>query len=353
MSLPLRGPTVLLLALLTVGGIEGATRLGYRTRDGLGEKAAKFAHDADSSHPNLVILGTCLPEQHILGELLADRMGGGWEVHNLGNQATSPLDWYLALAHELPLDRIQGLVIAHGRRDLITQISPWESRVMDVATWSDVPSLLRYACDDLECRTDLVLRKASTTWRYRVRLANRAWASVGALAREAPVLPPPPTEADVEAPLHFLGRLLETASGAGIPVWMVPLPTRPGAGGDPAQRAFEEKAYHAWVDPVLQAGGARPLELPALPAAAFADDSHLNGDGAAALTRALAAALRAELDLEEPPEAPAAASGPQGPALGPGSAAPAGPHEGRPQQPASASPGFLPPPDRPQGPPLP
>lgn len=402
------------LVLLTIIGIEGVTRAGYHTRDGLREKAGRFEAAARDEDKNLVILGTCLPEQHILEGLLQDRLGSGWVVHNLGNQATSPLDWYLAFAHELPLDRVDGVLIAHGRRDLVAQISAWESRVTEVATWGDMPGLIEHVCDDADCKSDMLLRKASATWRYRVRIANRWWAALDALAVEAPSMPPPPTDEDLQAPLYYLGELLRTAQEAEVPVWFVPLPYREAAGG--TETGQDMNRYHGFVDPVITAGGATVLDIPSLPEEDFVDDSHVTKEGATLLTTSIAAALRAALSLPEPPETPpetpaGPVAGGGGPAAAPipgvgsvagappsgtpgapapgtaGPATPAGPAPGttapatpgapapgtegpstplapppgaggtpsgrKEPDPASASPTYIPPPSTPQGPPLP
>lgn len=316
-GLPIRTGGV--LVVLALAGVEVGTRVGYHTRDGLLQKAEHFADTAEGSAKNLVILGTCLPEQHIRADLLQDRIGGGWTVYNLGNQATSSLDWYLALAHELPPEKVQALVVAYGDRDLASRISPWESRVTELAAWSDMPDLDRWVCDDGDCRTDLWMRKASTTWRYRVRIANRAWDSLGALAREAPLAPPlVEGEADdaAAASLFYTDKLLQTAKAEGIPVYMVPLQHRPSPADKSPDRVRQDEAWHQRVDPILAASGATALTLPPLEVDLFTDETHLTEAGSITLTRGLAAALREQFGLEEPPDV-VVATGPQGAPLGP------------------------------------
>lgn len=295
MHRPLPAALVVLLAVLSVAGVEVWTRLSYKTRDGLLEKAHRFTETARPEDNNLVILGTCLPEQHINADLVEARLGGGWVVHNLGNQATSTLDWQLTFRNGLPLDRVDGLVIATGARDLTALIRPWESRVLDLATWRDLPDLSRYVCADAECTTDLALRTVSKTWRYRARIANRVWKFLGALTSGGANMPPPVAGQTEKAAMAYLARLLADAKAHDIPTWLLPLPT---------QHVSDERAtaaYHAAVDPVLADGGAKTLAVPNLDARYFTDDAHLTREGTRLLSEAFATALRADLGLPEPP----------------------------------------------------
>lgn len=312
---PLPGRVAFVLALTTFVGVEIGTRALYDTRDSLSKKAAAFDVEARAEDKNLVILGTCLPEQHIREDVLQDRIQAGWVVHNLGTEATSTLDWYLALENELDAERIQALVVAYGKRDLLAAISPWESRVTELASWSDMPDLAGWVCHDSDCTTDLWLRKASATWRYRVRIANRAWASIGALPEEAQVAPPPSGNTDDAAQRFYLERLLTTAKERGIPTLLAPLPARPAPDDQTSIKLAEEQAYHMKIDPIVQAAGATVLTLPAHPTTDFTDETHLTEAGSIALTKELAAVLREQWGLEEPPET-VIPTGPQGAPLG-------------------------------------
>lgn len=379
---PIPGRTAFLLAFTAFFGVEVGTRALYASHDGLSRKAQVFDNAARDEDKNLVILGTCLPEQHVRADVLQERIQGGWVVHNLGTEATSTLDWFLALENRLDSSRIDALVVAYGRRDLLAAISPWESRVTELAAWSDMPALVSWVCHDADCRTDLWLRKASATWRYRVRIANRAWAGIGALAEEAQVAPPREDDHDDAAERYYLQRLLETATALGVPVYLTPLPARPSSAGA-GRNAAEEQFYQQKIDSIVGPTAAKVLALPPHPEEDFTDETHLTEEGSVLLTKELAALLRAEWGLGEPPErepvagppaeglgTPKAAGPPQGPPtgagppvgpptpppVGPPSPTEAGAPGGQPPDPrpvgAAAPPAFVPPPAKPEGPPL-
>lgn len=277
-----------LLVVAAVMALDAWTRMAYRTTTGLNGKAAEFASTA-SEGPNLVILGTCLPEQHLRADVLTARLG--MTVHNLGTAATTPLDWYLAFANVLPHDRIDGLVVAYGEADLATEILPYESRVMDLAGLGDMPDLLTEVCTDLECKVDLALRWAWPTWRYRMRLANGVWSGVRAL----PLNPPAPSKVRRYhgAPLRYVGRLIRLASASEIPVWMVPLPRRPEPGHVPPGSVAEQAVV------IVEAGGVM-VPVPVLDASHFGSDVHLTTDGAVVLSEAVAATLGERLHAGKP-----------------------------------------------------
>jgi hypothetical protein len=293
------------LVSTSLAAVEVGTRRAWRPEDGLAQKAAGFAAAARADERNLVILGTCLPEQHLHADLLEAELGGGWVVYNLGNEATTPLDWHLVYTNRLPRDRVDGLLLAYGARDLFADLPPWESRVTDIATWRQLPSLVEHGCETTECGLDLGLRLASVAWRYRTRLANRAWAGLGVLQR--PTADPPAGSVASAASLWWLTSLLTAAGADGARVWTLALPTRPGAPNEADDARFRARAATA-----LGAGGARPLTVSGLPPDAFTTDAHLTGPGAETLTRAVAGALREELGLVRP-AAPEAQLPPRGP----------------------------------------
>lgn len=272
---PLPAPILLALALATALGLEAWARVAYRTQDGLLEKARRFSAEAREADRNLVILGTCLPAQHIQAHRLQANLDG-WVVHNLGQEATNSLDWYLAYANELPASRVDAVIVAYGEHDLLTRISPWESRVLDLARWGDVPTLASHACDRPDCRTDLAMRKASVLWRNRIRLSNRLWLALGALPREAPLTPP--VGEDLDGPRYYLDALVASVRAHGTPLWFLPLPRRPEPGRPPPP-----------VD--TEARGVERIRLEGLVERDFEGETHLTEAGAARLTVALAAAL--------------------------------------------------------------
>lgn len=271
---------LLLLALATAAGLEAWTRVAFRTQDGLLEKARRFSAEARDEDKNLVILGTCLPAQHIQTRRMQEGLDG-WVVHNLGQEATNTLDWYLAYANELPASRVDAVIVAYGDHDLLSHISPWESRVLDLARWSDVSTLASHACDGPDCRSDLALRKASMLWRNRIRLSNRLWLALGAMPREAP-LTPPVREDDLTGPRYYLDALVAAVQANHAPLWFVPLPRRPEPGRPPPP-----------VD--TEAPGVERVRVEGLVAADFDGDTHLTEPGALRLTDALAAAMKPRL----------------------------------------------------------
>jgi hypothetical protein len=272
--------TIVACVLLTVVGLDVGVRLAYRTRDGLYDKTIDFSAHAPAGQ-NLVILGTCLPEQHIRKEQLATDLGV--PVYNLGVQATNPLDWHLAFKNALPTDRVGALLVAYGSMGIETTVSPYESRVMELARAEDLPEILGQVCDTSECRSDLVLRWAWPTWRYRARIGNRLWKGLGAWSLQAPEQG---AMRDYSAAaLHFLDRLLATAEARAVPVWMLRLPSRDG------EVIRDEGTARAEADAFTR-HGARTLELGALPTQMFEDDAHLTRAGSEELTRRLAAELK-------------------------------------------------------------
>lgn len=281
MHRPLPAALVLSLVLATAVSLEVWTRAVYRTHDGLLEKARRFTATARDADKNLVVLGTCLPAQHLRTAELQAQLGGGWVVHNLGNEATNTLDWYLAYANELPATKVDAVVLGYGEHDLLARISPWESRVLDLTTWGDVPELADFACQQAECRTDLAMRKASVFWRNRIRVSNMIWLALGALPREAP-LTPPVSDDDGTAPQHYLDRLVAAVRDDGIPLYFLPLPARPGAfAADPNARVVHPEVPR--------------LTIPTPAPAAFENQTHLTEAGSKAMTADVATALRAVL----------------------------------------------------------
>lgn len=276
-------PAFVLLVVASFVGLDVWTRASYRTKGGLNEKITHFAETAGAG-PNLVILGTCLPEQHLRAEILSQALGG--TVHNLGVEATSPLDWYLAFANGLPHDRIDGLVLAYGEADLQAEILPYESRVMDLARLGDMPDLLSEVCSGVECKVDLLLRWAWPTWRYRVRIANRVWSTFDALPLQQAAAPPPRRYQG--APMRYVRRLIRRARAEDIPVWMVPLPRRPEPGRVPPPSVAEEAKMIAEEGAVL-------VPTPKLDASNFESDVHLTGAGAFTLSHAVAETLGEKL----------------------------------------------------------
>ncbi|MCB9765673.1 MAG: hypothetical protein H6739_38220 [Alphaproteobacteria bacterium] len=227
-------------------------------------KALDYA-DAPHDGRELLILGTCLPEQIIHPDELARQLGSDVRIHLLATPAASTRLFYLVVDNFVEPDaRVEAILVPYGRRDLTNLMAPWESQVMELAGWEDIPLLAKWACDgELDCALEMGLRKASWAYRYRGFLANRFWQAAGTRApipgyvlspgavdpKDDPAAPkagqPPPQrrpgEPGPEAAGAALGWERPRDAGRGRPR-PLPLPGGP-AGPGPAARAAH--AVHA------------------------------------------------------------------------------------------------------------
>jgi len=346
---------LVLACVLAVVGFEVGVRLMYEPPAPMRDKAVAYGAAPHGDAPELVILGTCLPEAIIQPDLLAQRMGGGIRIHNLATPAGTARLWVLFLRHHVPEDaQIRALLIPYGATDLTKLMAPWESQAMELATWSDVPDMVEWACKDTSCALELALRKGYRTYRHRGYFANWFWQKLGTRApipgsmlSPGEVDPsdrmdletssgprpdgpgpgdsgPPETAGEAaagdepaeEAPggaglgwdqgpvavsdtdpsrFVYLNELLAITSERGIPVFFTPLPTRDkvtGRGGG------ENPEYRKLLVDTIEGGGGRFLDLatiPGLSAHHFEDDVHLTGEGRQLVTVALGDAMAREL----------------------------------------------------------
>ncbi|MCB9742666.1 MAG: hypothetical protein H6741_11795 [Alphaproteobacteria bacterium] len=340
-ALPLRW--LALAAVVALGGLELGVRALYSPPAPMLRKALAY-QEAPHAREELIILGTCLPEQIIHPDELAKQLPDV-DVHVLASPAATIRLFYLFLDNFLDGDeQIRAILVPYGRRDLTNLMAPWESQVMELAGWEDLPQLAEWACPgELECALEMGLRKASWTYRYRGYLANRFWyglrtrppipgwvlspgavdpkdspeaAAPGGLQGQqgpgdhaGPGAPPPQkggaalgwerpeaelAEADPRR-FVYLEALLDAARARGIRVVFTPLPERAAFSPGGAHRNPE---YEQRVAKTIQEGGGELLDLekvPGLDGRHFEDDVHLNPEGQRLVTRAIGQALSEQL----------------------------------------------------------
>ena len=339
-----------LTCLLVLVSLEGAVRLLYHAPAPMLDKARSYEAAAHGGR-ELLILGTCLPEQIIQPALLGELLGGDVRVHNLATPAGTARLWLLFMRHHLPADaQVAAIVVPFGQRDLTKLMAPWESQAMQLATWRDLPDLVRWGCEDVGCGLELVLRKASHAYRYRGYLANAFWQGLGShapipgsLLSPGAVAPtdrgtanapptgqgqPMPRDPQVPPPRHpgpaadergapgaqlgwetgpaptsetdpsrfvYLREFLALARQRGIPVVLTPLPTRSRFQGHAPP---QDPTYQRLLRETIAAGGGRTLDLAAVPglsARHFIDDVHLDPEGQRLVTRHLGQVLSSAL----------------------------------------------------------
>ena len=324
-SIPTALSPARLLALLlgVVLALEVGVRVTYTPPSALLTRLNAYDAATHDARPQIWILGTCLPEQIVQPEILSSALGGQYQVWSLAAAATTPREWLLLLRHRAPRDPpLAAVVLPFGQRDLTNEMSPWESQVMALATWSDLPDLVRWACPDTACALEMTLRKASAAYRDRGYLANAFWQTldtrppipgsmlspgavdptdrVGTPLPGGPDMRPTGPSAAAPTDVGYLRELLRTARDLGVPLWFHALPTRASllqssAKGDPA--------YRRLLETTLQEGGAQLLDsgaIPGLTAEHFLDDVHLTPEGSSILTRYLGETLSKRLSPEPP-----------------------------------------------------
>ncbi|MCB9777270.1 MAG: hypothetical protein H6742_01735 [Alphaproteobacteria bacterium] len=350
---PLSALALLALALATAGGLEWAVARHYDAPVPALLKARAYRAQAMEPGPQLIVMGTCLPEQTIDLDELARQLGGGTRTLNLAAPATGPRVWALTVDEWIPEGAdVRAIVVPYGHHDPTIVLAPWESQAVDVAGWDDMPFLVRNSCTGPACASDLVLRKASKAYRYRQRLANALWAAVGARPPEdgpvggphagpgeggpadiadharidatgAPIqgrevaegaaLPAEVSAAglgwaaaddavdwsqDDLATFLWFDDFLARAQARGIPVILVPLPLRSDLLPRRRPPSPDGRAYRARLLEAVDRYGARHFELGAdigLTPEMFEDEVHVGAEGRRLITRALADRLREEL----------------------------------------------------------
>lgn len=336
---PLSISAVAAVVLLALTGLEIGVRELYEPPAPMLRKATQY-QQASHEGRELIILGTCLPEQILKPELLAQQIGPDVRVHILATPAAGAQLFTLVLRNFVPPEaKISAVVVPYGRRDLTNEMPPWESQVMELARWSDLPGLIRETCDDAECAAEILLRKASRAYRYRGWLANRFWYGVGSKppipgfilspgavdpnegpdgvvhnAGAPPPGPPPGTpgaapqtggfgwervedgvaEDDPSRFVHLEAMLAE-AKKRNLRVIFTPLPERAGVSGHAPPRS----AYDRRVAEVIAAGGGELFDVERIEGLGpqhFEDDVHLNAAGQQLVTLAIGQALARQLE---------------------------------------------------------
>ncbi len=342
---PLSARAVTLILLGVLVALEAVVGVAYQPPTPMQDKLDAYESSRTDAR-DLLILGTCLPEQTIQAPVL-ERELGDVEVHNLASQASSSLIWYLVVNGHLPDDgQVAGILIPYGTDDLTTLMNPAESQVMDLARLVDLPMLMRLACATPDCALDMGLRKLSHAYRYRGKLAKQVWSGLGIEGGESgedggsgpegvtggfdphadiqggprapgeqhegpppPVLEiggPDPTQppsfdmgwqASDSAPSEdrvalYLDALVAAAKRQDIPVVFAPLPRNPAY---PDQRPHSDVEKHDQLIDQLRAAGATHLDLGDLAGLGpehFEDDVHLLPDGREVVTLALGRELK-------------------------------------------------------------
>lgn len=332
---PLRALVTGLLALGTLAALELGVRAFYEPPAPMRDKAQAY-EALPHQGPELLIFGTCLPEQIIQTQALGEQLGA--PVYNLATPAGTSRLFYLTLLHHVPVDaQVQAIVVPYGEGDLIKLMTPYESQVMQLAQWSDMPDLIEWGCEDSACAAEMTVRKASAAYQYRGYLANRFWQGIGLKEpipgyvlspgaveppRDLPdheqqpldgVRPPEPEpgipgpqpgefnpqelRAGADAEYVYLVQFLALAQQRGIPVLFVPLPQR-----SQIERRSQQGHRPPMHDPqlveVVRGAGAELLDLnhlPGLQVQHFEDEVHLNTEGRVLVTQAIGQTLQQRL----------------------------------------------------------
>lgn len=344
MNLPLRplaASWTLLIAALAALGLEGGVRALYEAPAPMLRKALAY-QQAPTQGDQLLVMGTCLPEQIIHVDQLSERLSA--DVHLLASPAASTRLFTLVLRNFVPEDApIKAILVPYGRRDLTSLMAPWESQVMELASWRDLPEIVAWGCgEDRECAGEMWMRKASRAYRYRGFLANRFWYALGTRppvpgyvmspgavdpqdergfvpgqppsprANEAAKGPQPQAgggaqgmgwerqkkelaEAD-EARFVYLRAFLEEGQDRGVRMLFTPLPERSAftSGG-----AHRDPGYDKALQAVITEGGGELLtleDIPGLSAQHFEDDVHLTVEGQRLVTAAIGDELSGSME---------------------------------------------------------
>lgn len=325
---PLGAAATLAVSLLALVGLEIGVSTLYDPPAPMLDKAADYNAVPHGTTEEVLIFGTCLPEQIIQTQALGEQLDA--TVYNLATPAGTSRLFYLTLLHHIPEDaRIKAIVVPYGRGDLTKLMAPYESQVMELAEWSDMPDLIAWSCQDSGCAVEMMLRKGSRGYRYRGYLANRFWQGLGTKepipgyvlspgAVEPPKMdeggsPPPnasqntgdgapqgkggggsefkPTGPGADQQYVHLEQFLALAAHRGIPVVFIPLPERSQLDERSSGRAPDQD--QGLYDVIEQGGGVQVdvYALPGLSTQHFEDEVHLRPEGRILVTQAIGQAL--------------------------------------------------------------
>ena len=178
--------------------------------------------------PHVVVFGTCLGDA-MQPEAVQQTWKEG-KIYNLSFRGSTALEWYLILHHTIQASPdLAAVVVVMGGNDLHLKSSPWESQILDLATWGDLPDLIRDGCTTPGCAMELVARKASFTYRARAFLALQIWKL---LRTELPGVPSMPINGQdaVLNPDHLSLAIVEgNNEGSGKPAMKDAKGMMPGA----------------------------------------------------------------------------------------------------------------------------
>lgn len=307
----------------------------------LRERSLEVAREA-AAHPRedrgrVVVFGTCLAARAFVPGPLREGLGADWDVHVLGTEGTGAVDWSLATRNLLPMDALGAIVVAWTAGDLQNQVSPWESRMVDLAGWRDVPDLAAHACEGVDCAVEVGLRKASYVYRWRGFLAARVWAGLGirrsgwttlaGLQHRDEVIQAQHTPAHEAGVAFWLRDLVTTARAHGVEVVFARIPLQ----GERSAPALGVQDPGGRLLKVATDAGAHAVSIPGVDAALYENSSHLGPEGAVALSRHLGEVLRDPLGLPDPAQGDEAEGGEGGGADERGGGPPAGPGGADPQ----------------------
>ena len=139
---PLPGWALALVALLTLVAADQAIRRSYHPQGDIRQRALSYVrHEGAADERDLLIMGSCLPEQMMDLGRLQQRLSVDHQVFQLGTASGTGLMWTVLLKGYVPDPaKVDAILIPFGSSDLIRRNVPWESHLMGLASWADVPS---------------------------------------------------------------------------------------------------------------------------------------------------------------------------------------------------------------------
>lgn len=298
---PIPAWMLLIAVALALTAADQTIRRTWRPQGDIRYRALAYQRQASAPGPGeVVVFGSCLPEQMMDMARLQASITGDLELFNLGIASGTGLMWTVLLKDYIPQGaNVEAILIPFGHTDLSRRDVPWESHLMELASWRDLPAIAEADCDTLDCYFEIGLRKASWLYRHRTFVAGSLWTALGAGRLERTTWHGEyqrqwaSIRSEYTDPWRYLKRFLSLARERGVPVILTPLPDRNTLTGswNPPERQREELRRR---DEIIRTYGAHLKafpEVPGLSAAHFEDDVHLGAEGRRMLTDALAGAL--------------------------------------------------------------
>jgi hypothetical protein len=221
---------------------------------------------------HVVVFGTCLGDA-----MQPEAVEQTWQkgkIYNLSFKGSTALEWYLILHHSIQNDPdLAAVVVVMGGNDLHLRSSPWESQILDLATWADLPDLMRNGCTTPGCAVELAARKASFTYRARAFLALQVWKS---LRTDLPGIPSMPVNGQdaVLNPEHLSLAIQESnnlpTADTSNPAMRLPntdqTPAQETGGPDwHAQSSWFERDASFWTRKLMEEARNRGLRIAFVP----------------------------------------------------------------------------------------